>query len=110
MRRRISSTRKDQFTKTLEMIITFSMKVYPQELRFISYFQADCIPAPYWFIGLLTERRVRSKATDLTLIPLIQWEVQQDDGQWRELKAPKDQLDPDSVPIFTLNIKLQFGK
>ena len=61
-------------------------------------------------MGLLTERRVRSKATDLTLIPLIQWEVQQDDGQWRELKAEKDPLDPDSVPIFTLNITLAFGK
>ena len=61
-------------------------------------------------MGLLTERRVRSKATDLTLIPLIQWEVQQDDGQWRELKAPKDPLDPDTVPIFTLNITLEFGK
>ena len=61
-------------------------------------------------MGLRKERRVRSKATDLTLIPLIQWEVQQDDGQWRELRTPKDPHDPDSVPIFTLNITLESGK
>ena len=76
----------------------------------LNYFLRDGIVASHWWMGLLTERRVRSKATDLTLIPLIQWEVQQDDGQWRELREPKDQLDPDSVPIFTLNITLEFGK
>ena len=76
----------------------------------MSAFIPDGIADRHWFMGLLTERRVRSKATDLTLIPLIQWEVQQDDGQWRELREPKDQLDPDSVPISTLNITLEFGK
>ena len=60
-----------------------------------------------WFMGLLTERRVRSKATNLTLIPLIQWEVQQDDGQWRELKAPKDPWFPEPFNIFTLNITIK---
>ena len=109
-RRRISSKPSDRFTKTLEMIITFSMKVYPQDIRFKSYFLPDCIPDPYWFIGLLTERRVRSKATDLTLIPLIQWEVQQDDGQWRELKAPKDPWYPEPFNTFTLNITIEHGK
>ena len=67
------------------------------------------IAAPHWYIGLPTEKRVRSKGTDLTLIPLIQWEVQQDDGTWRELKVPKDPLDPYSFPVFTLNITIGTG-
>ena len=86
------------------------MKVYPHDIGFKSYFLPDCIPDPFWFIGLLTERRVRSKATDLTLIPLIQWEVQQDDGQWRELKAPKDPWFPEPFNTFTLNITIEQGK
>merc|ERR1711988_734126 len=66
--------------------------------------------APHWYIGLPTERRVRSKGTDLTLIPLIQWEVQQAiNGTWRELKAPKDPWDPFSFPKFTLNIAIGTG-
>ena len=45
-----------------------------------------CIPAPHWYIGLLAERKVRSKATDLTVIPLIQWE-HLSNGQWTDLKV-----------------------
>ena len=45
---------------------------------------------------------MRSKATDWTMVPLIQWQVQQDDGQWRELKAPFN--------TFTLNITIEDGK
>ena len=44
----------------------------------------------------------------MTLIPLIKWEVQQDDGQWRELK---EQRDPDyPIKIFTLNITIEYGR
>ena len=75
----------------------------------INTFLPDGIAAPHWYIGLPTERRVRSKGTDLTLIPLIQWEVLQDDGHWRELRAPKDPRDPYSFPIFTLNITIGTG-
>ena len=53
---------------------------------------------------------MRSKAADLTLIPLIQWEVQQDNGKWRDLKAPKDPWDLYSFPKFTLNIKIGTGE
>ena len=53
---------------------------------------------------------MRSKATDLTLIPLIQWEVQQDNGDWRDLKDPKDPWDPYSFQKFTLNITIGTGK
>ena len=52
---------------------------------------------------------MRSKATDMTLIPLIQWEVQQANGTWRELRATKDPRDPHSFPIFTLNITIGTG-
>ena len=52
---------------------------------------------------------MRSKATDLTQIPLIQWEVQQDNGNWRELKIPKDDYDDYSFPVFTLNITIGTG-
>ena len=44
--------------------------------------------------------------TDMTLIPLIQWEVQQDDGTWTELKK-LDAWEP--FPIFTLNITIGTG-
>ena len=52
---------------------------------------------------------MRSKSTDLTLIPLIQWQVQQDDGQWRDLKAPKDRWFRESFNTFTLNITIEHG-
>ena len=72
----------------------------------INTFLPDGIAAPHWYIGLPTERRVRSKATDLTLIPLIQWEVQQANGKWSDLKK----LDPwEPFPIFTLNITIGTG-
>ena len=35
------------------------------------------------------------------MIPFIGWELQQDDGQWRELR------DQNSRQIFTLNITIQ---
>ena len=57
----------------------------------------------------MTERRVRSKLTDLTLIPLIQWEVQ-DNGRWRDLKAPKNPRFPEPFDTFTLNITIEHGK
>ena len=75
-----------------------------------NHFVPDGTVASHWYLGLLTERRVRSKATDLTLIPLIKWEVQQYDGQWRGLKAPKDPWYPESSNIFTLNITIEHGK
>ena len=48
-----------------------------------------CIPAPHWYIGLLGEKKVRSKDTNLTVIPLIQWE-HFNNGQWTDLKDLKD--------------------
>ena len=48
--------------------------------------------------------------TDMTLIPLIKWEVQQDDGQWRELKAQKDPRFPEPFNTFILNITIEDGK
>ena len=45
----------------------------------------------------------------MTMVPLIQWQFQQNDGQWRELKAPKDPRDPYSFQIFTLNITIGTG-
>ena len=55
---------------------------------------------------------MRSKATDLTLIPLIQWEVQQANGNWRELKVPKDPYNTKyfDLSIFTLNVTIEHGK
>ena len=49
-------------------------------------------------------------ATDLTMVPVIQWQVQQNDGQWRELKAPKNPLYPEPFNTFTLNITIEDGK
>ena len=43
----------------------------------------------------------------MTMVPLIQWQFQQDDGQWRILKAPKDPYSPEP---FTLNITIEDGK
>ena len=59
----------------------------------------------FWYIGGLTERRVRSNSSSGQLvIPLIGWELQQDDGQWRELR------DQNSPQIFTLNITIHHGE
>ena len=76
----------------------------------INPFLTHCAVAPHWYIGLRSERRVRSKATDWTMVPLIQWQFQQDDGQWRELKAPNDPWFPEPFNIFTLNITIEDGK
>ena len=71
----------------------------------VNFISNSSFPAPYWYIGGLTERRVRSNSSSGQLvIPLIGWELQQDDGQWRELR------DQNSPQIFTLNITLQHGE
>ena len=66
-----------------------------------------CIPAPHWYIGLLTERKVRSKETDLTVIPLIQWE-HLSSGQWTDLKLVN--TDPNIQHTFTLNLTINHGE
>ena len=53
---------------------------------------------------------MRSKATDMTMVPLIQWQHQQWGGEWRELKAPKDPRFPEPFNAFTLNITIEDGK
>ena len=54
----------------------------------------------HWYIGF-PEKRLRSKAPDLTLVPLIDWEYLQDDGQWRDLKVVNTDLNIQHT--FTLN-------
>ena len=66
-----------------------------------------CIPAPHWYIGLLGEKKVRSKDTNLTVIPLIQWE-QLNNGQWTDLKVVN--TDPNIQHTFTLNLTINHGK
>ena len=66
-----------------------------------------CIPAPHWYIGLLAERKVRSKATDLTVIPLIQWE-HLSNGQWTDLSVVN--TDPNIRHTFTLNLTINHGE
>ena len=63
--------------------------------------------APHWYIGLLTERTVRSKATDLTVIPLIQWE-HLSNGQWTDLSVVN--TDPNIQHTFTLNLTINHGE
>ena len=63
--------------------------------------------APHWYIGLLTERTVRSKATDLTVIPLIQWE-HLSNGTWTDLKVVN--TDPNIQHTFTLNLTINHGE
>ena len=64
-----------------------------------TFLSVSTLSASYWYIGHLTERRVRSNSSSGQLvIPFIGWELQQDDGQWRELQ------------IFTLNITIQHGE
>ena len=57
----------------------------------------------HWYIGF-PEKKLRSKASDLTLVPLIDWEYQQDDGEWRDLK----EVSPDHniQHTFTLNLTI----
>ena len=78
--------------------------------KHINSFLTHYAVAPHWYIGLRSERRVRSKATNKTMVPLIQWQFQQDDGQWRELKALKDTVYPEPFNTFTLNITIEDGK
>ena len=73
---------------------------------FYKYFNL-CIPAPHWYIGLLAERKVRSKATDLTVIPLIQWE-HLSNGQWTDLSVVN--TDPNIQHTFTLNLTINHGE
>ena len=58
-------------------------------------------------MGLLTERKVRSKETDLTVIPLIQWE-HLTRGQWTDLKVVN--TDPNIQHTFTLNLSINHGE
>ena len=46
----------------------------------------------------------------MTMVPLIQWQFQQANGQWRDLKAPKDRWFPEPFNTFTLNITIEDGK
>ena len=77
--------------------------VYQNEESFI-YYQDS-----YWYIGRLGERRVRSKETGGTLVPLINWQKRKE-GRWEDLKR-KDGGDPyyDTHFQFTLNITLLHG-
>ena len=78
----------------------------------LTHFLPDGIAAPHWYIGPMTERRVRSKGTNLALIPLIHWEVQDNGGNWSELKVPKDLWNTKyfDLSIFTLNVTIEHGK
>ena len=61
----------------------------------------------HWYIGF-PEKKLRSKASDLTLVPLIDWEYQQDDGEWRDLK----EVSPDQniQHTFTLSLSIKHGQ
>ena len=74
---------------------------------FYKYFNL-CILAPHWYIGLLTERTVRSKATDLTVIPLIQWQHLSNGQTWTDLKVVN--TDPNIQHTFTLNLTINHGE
>ena len=52
--------------------------------------------------------RLRSKASDLTLVPLIDWEYLQDDGQWRDLKEVN--TDQNIQHTFTMNLSIKHGQ
>merc|ERR550539_638719 len=61
----------------------------------------------HWYIGF-PEKRLRSKASDLTLVPLIDWEYLQydgQDGQWRDLKEVN--TDKNILHTFTLNLTIK---
>ena len=49
-------------------------------------FSTSVLLDSHWYIGF-PEKRLRSKAPDLTMVPLIDWQYLQDDGQWRDLKV-----------------------
>ena len=61
----------------------------------------------HWYIGF-PEKRLRSKASDLTMVPLIDWEYLQDDGQWRDLKVVNS--DPNIQHTFTLYLTIKHGE
>ena len=64
----------------------------------------------HWYIGF-PEKRLRSKASDLSLVPLIDWEYLQDDGQdgqWRDLKEVN--TDQNILHTFTLNLTINHGE
>ena len=46
----------------------------------------------------------------MTMVPLIQWQFQQANGTWKELKALKDTVYPEPFNTFTLNITIEDGK
>ena len=64
----------------------------------------------HWYIGF-PEKKLRSKASDLSLVPLIDWEYLQDDGQdgqWRDLKEVN--TDQNILHTFTLNLTIKHGQ
>ena len=65
------------------------------------------MPAPHWYIGPLTEKKVRSKDTDLAVIPLIQWQYEEQ-GQWRDLKVVN--RNPNIQHTFTLNLTINHSE
>ena len=66
------------------------------------------MPAPHWYIGLMGERKVRSKDTDLTVIPLIQWQHLSSGQTWTDLKVVN--TDPNIQHTFTLNLTINQGE
>ena len=62
---------------------------------------------PHWYIGLLTEEKVRSKGTNKTVIPLIQWQHFRN-RQWTDLKVVN--TEPKIGNTFTLNLTINHGK
>ena len=61
----------------------------------------------HWYIGF-PEKRLRSKASDLSLVPLIDWEYLQDDGEWRDLKEVN--TNQNILHTFTLSLTIKHGQ
>ena len=92
------------------MRITSSMKVKDINVKCINQ-REQCftflqMSAPHWYIGQRTEKKVRSKGTNLTVIPLIQWE-HLTNGQWTDLKVVN--TNPNIPHAFTLNLTINHG-
>ena len=70
-------------------------------------FTSSVLLDSHWYIGF-PEMRLRSKASDLTLVPLIDWQYLQDDGQWRDLKEVN--TDQNIQHTFTMNLSIIHGQ
>ena len=70
-------------------------------------FTSSALLDSHWYIGF-PEKRLRSKASDLSLVPLIDWEYLQDDGEWRDLKEVN--TDQNILHTFTLNLTINHGQ